>query len=505
MKPSGTGLGGRSLNALAWGGGGAILRLLLQLGTQIFLARLLGPEQYGVFAIGATVISFSAFFSDIGLAYGLIQKPDVSAIDIRFVFTWQIVLGGLVAVAVYLGAPWIAAFFGEPRATPVVQSLSVLCLLNALAAPAMNLLKRHLDFKSIQLAQLASYVVGYVAVGVPLAIFGAEVWALVAAWLVQATLSTGLVYRASRHPVRPLFWHAGARAQAVYGGTVLATNLVNWLVGNIDRVIVGRAFGSREIGLYATSYNLLYNPTATLLGVVQPVFFSASSRMAEAPARILAAYRAMVAALSLLVLPIFVAFAVLADTVIAALYGTKWSGAAQLGRPLALVMPLFLLFGLTTPLLWTSGRAAKEFQLQLPMAVLWLLACSAAAVHSVQAVAWVVLALQALRCGVVVTIAGRAIGLGLAQFGRDVRGGLVASLMLATCLAAVDAALVGWPVWPRLATEVLIGVLVWAATVRVTPQAITPELFVLLDRMSQKLPGALARWVYLLAGKRPPR
>src|SRR6218665_3231074 len=276
-----TSLGARSMSVVFWGAGGSAVRLLMQIATQIVLARLLGPTEYGVFAVGSIVISFSGFFSDIGLAYGLIQKREVSDRDVRFVFTWQIVMGLLVSIAVAWGAGPVAIFFGEPRAEPVVRALAVICLINALAAPAGNLLKRALDFKTQQLAFLISYLIGYVLVGIPMALSGFKVWALVAAWLTQSSINGLLLYFATRHAVKPLLWYEQARTQGAYGGTVLATNLLNWTIGSIDRVIVGRVLPNQSMGLYATTYNLLYNPTASVLGVLQPVFFSASARAAE--------------------------------------------------------------------------------------------------------------------------------------------------------------------------------------------------------------------------------
>lgn len=492
-------LGSRSLSAVFWGAGGAVLRLVLQVGTQIALARMLGPAQYGIFAIGATVIGFSAFFSDIGLAYGLIQKASVNDRDIRFVFTWQILLGAVVSALVYLGSGVIAAFFGDARAAPVIQVLSALCLLNALAAPSLNLLKRQLDFKTIQLVQLASYVAGYLLVGIPLAIYGAQVWALVAAWLVQAVVSGLLLYSATRHALKPLLWYDQARRQSGYGGTVLVTNIINWAIGNIDRVIVARAFGTREIGLYATTYNLFYNPTATLLNVVQPVFFSASSRITDEGQRILGAYRSLVAALALVVSPVFAAVAAVPETFIAALYGDKWIDAAALCRPLALVMPMFLLFGLTTPLLWTSGRAAKEFQLQAPIALLWAAVCAWAATLSLAHVAWVVLALYSLRCVVVVGVATRALGLTVTAFWLSVRGGVLVSTLVAALLALADVALSGLPAWQRLAVEVVLGAAVWLAMLRLAPGLIAPELASLFDRILSQLPRPVARLLGFLA------
>ena len=150
-----------------------------------------------------------------------------------------------------------------------------------------------------------------------------------------------LANRATSHAVQPLVYHDEARALSTYGGTVLITNLINWLINNIDRVIVGRLFASREIGLYATTYNMLQTPTSSLLGIVQPVFFAASSRIADDRETIAASYRALIAAVVTYILPVFVAVAAISETFVLGLYGPKWHESAALVVPLALAMPLF--------------------------------------------------------------------------------------------------------------------------------------------------------------------
>ncbi|HRJ80031.1 MAG TPA: oligosaccharide flippase family protein, partial [Planctomycetota bacterium] len=222
----------RAISAFLWGTGGGTVRIALQIGAQVVLARLLGPTEYGVFALGTLVITFSFFFADFGMAYGLIQKPNIDANDIRFVFTWQIIIGAVVTAGVIALAGPIASFFDEPRAEDVVRVLAGLCLINAVAAPAMNLLKRELDYRALQLSLIASYFVGFLLVGIPLAVAGHGVWALVAAWMVQALLGAAIAYAQVRHPVAPLLWYAGASSQGRYGGLVLATNLVNWCLAN---------------------------------------------------------------------------------------------------------------------------------------------------------------------------------------------------------------------------------------------------------------------------------
>ena len=489
--PASKSLGARSISAVFWGAGGAALRMLLQIGAQITLARLLGPDQYGVFAIGATVIGFSAFFSDVGLAYGLIQKAQLDELDVRFVVTWQIVLGLLVAGVVWLAAVPIAGFFGEPRSASVLRALSALCLLNALAAPALNLLKRKIDFKRINIFALVSYAVGYLLVGVPMALAGAAVWALVAAWLLQALVNLALLYNASRHALKPLFWYPQARGQSRYGATVFFTNLINWLINNVDRIVVGRVFGSHEIGLYATAYNLLYTPAAAALGVVQPVFFSASSRLQDAAGRIASGYRALLGGVMLVALPLFTLVAVATEAFIGMLYGPQWAGAAALCRPIALAMPFFLVWGFTTPLLWTGGKPGREFLVQLPLALAWCGACLLAARYSVEAVAWSVLALAALRCLLIMVAAARVVHMPWVGLWAALRGGLLISVAIGGVLAVALPRLAGFAPALQFGLLAMLATIIWWLMLRAWPGLVASDLRQLLGKLALQLPMPL--------------
>ena len=136
---------------MLWGALGAVLRAFLQIVSQVILARLLGPEQFGLFALALVVVFFSAFFADVGLAYGLIQRKVVHDDDIRFVFTWQVVLGAVITVALFALAPWIASFYADQRLVPVVQWLSLTPLIGALGSTSSTLLRKDLNFESLNL------------------------------------------------------------------------------------------------------------------------------------------------------------------------------------------------------------------------------------------------------------------------------------------------------------------------------------------------------------------
>src|SRR5712671_892564 len=104
------GLAQRSISAALWGASGSVVQLVLQFGIQVVLARLLGPEQYGLFAMAGVLISLAGFFT-FGVTSALIQKHTVNGDDVRFANFWQLAIGTTVALAVFALAGPAAAFF----------------------------------------------------------------------------------------------------------------------------------------------------------------------------------------------------------------------------------------------------------------------------------------------------------------------------------------------------------------------------------------------------------
>ena len=502
-------LGERSITAVLWGTGGSVVRMAIQISVQVVLARLLGPGEYGVFAIGSVVVGFSSFFADFGLAYGLIQKREVSDQDVRFAFTWQLVVGAVVTCVIALGSGLIARFFGEPRSADVVQVMSLICLVSALTAPSASILKRRLDFKTQQVCYVISYVLGFVCVGIPLALTGKGVWALVAAWVSQASILCLLLFRTARYPLKPLFWYSEARTQLRYSGTVLATNLLNWAIGNIDRVIVGRLLPSREIGIYATMYNLVYTPSASILGVVQPVFFSASARMNEsnadqaAGAKLVKGFAILVAAIFLYLGPVFATAAVIADDLIVALYGHAWRDASKLFAPLTLAMPFFLVWGLSTPVLWASGRPEAEFNTQWPVAILWgLSGWLLTVMGGAQAMAWGVCGLFVLRCAVTMRKVIQVSNLRVIDVWHAARGGFALSIGTAAAAVIVDRSLSAAALAPILCVlgAFAAAFLMAYICLRQVPGLVAPEIGILVHNILGRMPAGIRGHLAWLSG-----
>ncbi|SNS74411.1 Membrane protein involved in the export of O-antigen and teichoic acid [Noviherbaspirillum humi] len=493
-------LSSKGISAVFWGGFGSVIRTLLQIGTQVVLARLLGPVEYGIFAIATVILTFSKFFSDIGISYGLIQKKEVSDDDIRFVFTWQVVIGLVVATVVFFLSHPLAGFFNEQRLVDVIQVSSVICLLNAISSPSLNLLKRDLDFKSIQASQLSAYVIGYVFVGIPMAMAGHQVWALIGAFITTETLNFFLLYRHSRHPIGILFKPKEKSDLLSYGFKVLATNIINWIINNIDRVLIGRMFPAAQVGLYSLSYNLVSSPALTIIGVIQSALFSASARVQDDHARLRRALLTMIGVVTLLLFPVFAGIAAASDSVLHGLYGEKWLAAAELLRPIALAMPLYLLLGMATPLLWVSGHTHKEFVIQIPVAIGFVAAAALAATISLEAVAWTVFAMYFIRAAIIVGTTCRALKITMQDLFSVMAGGLVATVTTALAIIAADLAarqLSDAPIaW--LIADVAAGGIGLLSTLVLFPRLVDDHVAELFGKVASRLPARTGEWVQRL-------
>lgn len=422
---------------MKWSAAATAMRFALQLGAQVALARTLGPEAFGLFAIGMVVLTFAGFVSGFGFSWSLLQRVELHDDDVRFAWTWQCAVGVITMVALYFCAPYLAAYFREARSQSVIEWLSIACLLNAANAPAIYLLQRDLNFRAVGLLQVGSYALGYLAVGVPMALTGWGVQSLVAAWLVQAAAQFVIGYALKPHPVKPLFWYPSARLAMGTGRAVFLTNIVNWLLNNLDRILIGRLLSTTSLGLYNVAYNLATLPNSVLLGALQPAFTAAGARLQHDIARLARAYLQMLATVCVLGLPAFAILGLMAPDTVALLYGAQWVDAGWVLGILFFAMPAYVIWGISTPILWNTQRKNMEFALQLPLVAVGVAGFYLFAGHGILQAAAVAASLLVLRALVIATAAFRALRLNLSDVLPEVaRGGLLTLVGAVGVLAA---------------------------------------------------------------------
>ena len=93
----------------------------IQFIIQIFLARLLLPDDYGMAAILAVFITLSNVFIQSGFSTALIQKKEASEVDFSTALYTSFGIALVFYAALFAGAPWIAEFYGMRELKPLLQ------------------------------------------------------------------------------------------------------------------------------------------------------------------------------------------------------------------------------------------------------------------------------------------------------------------------------------------------------------------------------------------------
>lgn len=447
----------RSVSALKWNYLGTGVKVGSQFVIGIVLARLLGPEPFGLIAIALLMLGLGNLIAESGLGAALIQKKQISVRDIRFVFTMQMLAGLALALLAVLASPWIATFFGRADAALVLRWMSLLFVLQAFGQTATALLRRDLDHKRVQMLQVFSYLTAYLLLGLPLAFSDMGVWTLVVAQLTQAVLYAVTAYLCVRHSLKPTF-SAEQPGLLRFGSKVLGSNLTSWGISYFDSAIVGRMLGMVDLGVYNRSMNLLASPmnaaVSTLQGVLLPFYSRLQGRIDDTRDT----YLATICILSAVLAPVFATVAAIPETTVLAIYGQEWQAAIVLITPLALAMPVNAVLAMGGPMMIGMGRAGMEASAQGIGLIVLVIVVIAAANISLAAVAWAVLVVYLLRAWLVTRLAAKLVKVPAGSFFRALGGPMLLAVLAASLAWLLDHLLAFSLIYPSLRLVVVISV-----------------------------------------------
>jgi O-antigen/teichoic acid export membrane protein len=326
-----------------------------------------------------------------------------------------------------------------------------------------------------------------------MALNGFGAYALGVACVVQAGVAMVLTYRAKPHPVKPLFRHADGGETLSTGKAVFLTNVVNWLLANLDRVIIGRVLNAHAVGIYTLAYNLASIPNTLLVGALQPAFVATGAKLQDNRERLAQGWLLAIACVLVLAMPAAVVMAMLSFDLVRLVYGVQWMESAWVLAVMFLCLPAWACWGLSTPVLWNTGRREYEYRLQLPLlavaAPLWWYF----APEGVRAIAIVSSAVIFSRAIVILAATLRALGLRWSALARDaLRGFALSALCAAAVVGAQEAS--SWTASPLVALfagGIAAGVAMLAVLV-FKPEALGRDAQTALSRVVPKFGPRLA-------------
>ncbi len=354
-------LKGRSIRGGAITMFAQVFKFGLNLASNVILARLLTPQDYGLVGMVTAVTGFVAIFRDLGLSMATVQKEEINHKQVSTLFWVNIAVSIVTAIITVAIAPVIAQFYSEPRLTWITIALAGGFIISGLGVQHQALLNRQMQYKVLMTRDVISMFAGILS-AIAAAWYGLGYWALVILPLVTAVVGTGGLWLAcSWRPSLPAS-KAGVRSMLVFGGNLTGFNIVNYFARNLDNVLIGRVWGAQQLGLYAKAYQLLLLPLQQINAPVTAVAIPALSRLVDSPQRYRQAYLRILEKLTIITTPLIVFLIATSDWIILFLLGEQWSEASPIFSLLGIVALTQPVASTTGWLFITQGRTNHMFQ-----------------------------------------------------------------------------------------------------------------------------------------------
>ncbi len=300
-------------------------KFILQTGSTAVLARLLVPEDYGLIGMVTVFIGFAQLFKDLGLSKATIQKAEINHQQVSTLFWINLSISWLTALAVAAMSPLVAWFYNEPRLTWITLALASNFVFGGLTVQHQALLQRQMQFTSLAKIEITSMITG-IAIAMVSAWFGLGYWALVLMRIaISVVNAVGVWIACGWRPGSPVR-KSGIRSMLAFGGNITGFNLVNYFSRNLDNVLIGRYWGSQQLGLYAKAYQLVLLPINQINNPISSVALPALSSLQSEPKKYCQFYYKAMLLISSLGMPLIGFLFLAADKVILLMLGEQWLG-----------------------------------------------------------------------------------------------------------------------------------------------------------------------------------
>jgi len=463
-------------SGLSWSSLSIATLVVANLAYTATISRLLDPTAFGLVAMANLVVLFTQYFVRMGLASALVQKPDLSEEEIRAASTAGILIGVVCFGLVWLLAPAVGVLFHAPELAPVLRGLGVSFLFIGWSMTGLGLLRRALRFRELSMISIGAYVVGYLVVGIGLALLGAGVWSLVAATVASTAIQAVWQYALVRHPGRPVRHWRPYRTVCGYGLRLSVAHLLDYVGGNLDTFTVARIASTAAVGQYSRAYYLVFQPLGNYLSsALTNVVFATLSRIQDDITRLRRGYLSIMSLGALLLFPLCVGMAVAAVELVAVVLGPQWGPAAGL-------VPWFALAGgchVASQLSQSLAEARAELNRSVAVQVAYLVGLAGLILlvlpfraRGVWVIAAAVAVAEVLRYLGYLILAKRVLGFRGAELWRAHFPAAFASAGVGLAIAAAGWALAAAPSLAVLAVQISAGSLALALCIRACP---TPD------------------------------
>lgn len=300
--------------------------------STLILARLLVPSDFGLIAMATAIGGMLDLLGAFSFDMALIQNSKAERRHYDTVWTFNLLFGIACGFALIALASVVAEFYREPRLEDVMYFLSLAYFIAAFNNIGIIAFRKELNFHQEFALVFIRRVITFI-VTISGAFLLKSYWALMFGIVIGRICTLVMSY--TMHQYRPRLTLSAARELFNFSKWLLINNALFFMLHNGCTFIVGRLFGSTELGIYAVAYEIASLPSTELVAPINRATFPGFSKMQER-ATIASAYLKLFGMIFLTILPVGLGIAAVADPLVMTMLGDKWIAAIPLIQLLAI-------------------------------------------------------------------------------------------------------------------------------------------------------------------------
>lgn len=354
----------KAISGVRWTTIEQVATMVLQFVIGIIVARLVDPSDYGLIAMLGIFISFGNIFVNSGFGIALIRKKDVTLEDYSTAFFFNIIIGLIVYVILFITAPIIARFYDTPLLEDITRYYTLTILINSFSIVQIAKLTHELRFRIQFLINLTALFVSG-TLGIVLAYKGFGVWALVWQGLSASIIKTLLYIFLSKWKPLLFFSRNSFRYFFSFGSKLLVTNLIDTVYDNIYTLVIGKYYSAKSAGYYNRSLQMAQLPQNVVSQVVAKVALPVLTPYQEDNKKLLQVYEKMFRLTVFVSYPLMILMTVLAEPIILILLGEKWLPSVPYMQILTVSVIFVVLTLINLNLFFVKGRSGLVLKIDI--------------------------------------------------------------------------------------------------------------------------------------------
>lgn len=351
---------------MAWMLSGTAAQQLMQFAVMLYLARLLSPNDFGVFTICVIVYGICKLVAEIGISSAVVYTDKLTDVDISSVFIFQLAFGSSISLILYFNSTTVGLLFGQDNFGVYLETIAIAVFFTSLGSVSLAILNRDMRFKAISLTNVFSFLFGYTLISISMsrADFGA--YSLICGMLAQVAIQSFVSLALTARKLGMSFFDMSSVKRLLpYGIRHTLAEFSNLGASHGDNFVLAKYVSLESLGSYSRAYQIISAPAMLIGGTMDKVYFPIISRLKDKPKEVASLYMNGIILISWFSIPFGMVLHFNSEYIINILLGSGWEQVAPVLSILSLIFLYRVGYKINDSVLRSMGNMTSRIFAQL--------------------------------------------------------------------------------------------------------------------------------------------